>query len=520
MTLQITLNFANIQGLLLNRLQHQNPAAVDTLYCIIYLNGFSRLAGHGHTPLMDHIAHIQPLPSGLEVPLIAEIFNAQQYHPIPNPAVLIEQAIKQLPHFDEPDVKCLTGRFYNALGVYYQYSKVDLPTATNYYQTGLSLAISTGNTKRQCQSSIGLAGLRWRMGDPAAGQIYASEAQRLAKITADLYQEAQALEIEARCWARDLLVHCGMSASGLENRIMGTQAEIYKLKSEYVEARDIRRQILAGAPVELEPYFHALTLLNIAEVEVFLDVPMEDVERKIDTAKSILNSSGYVGHVMACDAAMGALHLRKRNQPSAKPVFHKCLSFFWGQSAEMVNYCLERLGDRSLWGSTNWSSSWTIVYFVHASKSQQKLDVHKALQFLGDIFCTEGDQDTAISLLKVALDGFTYMDVHHSQAKCMLQLGYISKDNGDMLKATEYWRSARSLFERASQVKQIALIDEELLSITGDVHGEYTRSLTLLSDIHAPNAALETTAGSLVEEIGETENLGLGEGEELVPVLV
>ncbi|KAJ6576969.1 hypothetical protein DFH09DRAFT_1077922 [Mycena vulgaris] len=424
--------------------------------------------------------------------LITEMFISWDYHPTPNPTVRVEQALKQLPQFDESDVK-----------------------STRYYQTGLSLAIPTWNTRGQCQSSSGLAYLQWYMGDPTAGQMYASEAQRLAQISADLYKEAQALDIEATCWytlgnykyaaslcarARDLLVRCGRSGSRSDIIIMSTQAEIYKLKSEYAEARDIHMQILHGAPVELAPYLHASAVLNITEVEVFLDVPLEDA--------------------IACDAIMGALHLRERNQPAAQLLFHKCLSLFWGHHAEMVNYCLERLGDRSLWGSTDWPSSWTIVYLVHASKLQQKLDVHKALQFLGDIFCTEGDQDTAVSLLTVALEGFTQMDVHRSRAECMLQLGYISKDNGDILKATEHWRRARSLFEWSSQVKQVALIDEELLSITGDVHGEYTRSLPHLSDIHVPSATLKTTTGSLVEETGETENPGLGDGKELVSMLV
>ncbi|KAJ6478454.1 hypothetical protein DFH09DRAFT_1292851 [Mycena vulgaris] len=529
--LRITSNFSNIQGLLLNRLQYQNPAAVDTVYCIIYLNAFSRLAGHGRTPLMDHIPHIQPLPSGLEVFFIAETLSSWQHHPIPHVEVLVERAKKQLPHLDESDVKC---RFYETLGIYYEYFKNDIPTATSYHQTGLSLAISTGNTRRQCQLLIHLAVHQFNMGDPAAGQMHASEAQRLAQISADLHNEARALQIEAICWnalgsfkyaaslcerARDLLDHCGMSGGQLANTIMSTQAEIYKLKSEYVKARDIHRQILHEAPFELEPYLHAFTLLNIAEVEVFLDVPMKDVERKIDTAKSILNSLGDVTYSMACDAAMGPLHLREGNQPSAKLLFHKCLSFFWGNQVDLVNYCLERLGDRSLWGST-WPSSWTIVYLVHASKSQQKLDVHKALQFLGDIFCTEGDQDTAVSLLTVALEGFTQMDVHRNRAECMLQLGYISKENGDVLKATEYWKGARYLFARSSQAKKVALIDEELLSITGVVLEGHTWSLTLLSEIHAPNAAPETTAGSVVEELREIEDLSLGDGKELVAMLV
>ncbi|KAJ6592261.1 hypothetical protein DFH09DRAFT_1073324 [Mycena vulgaris] len=467
MTLKITLNFSNIHSLLLNMLQHQNSAAADTIYCVIYFNAFSRLAGRGRTPLMDHIAHIQPLPSGLEVFLITEIFSSWRHHPIPNPAALIEQAINQLPHFDESNVKCSTGRFYNTLGNYYLHRNNDIPTATNYYQSGLSLAISTGNTRRQCQSSVNLAFINWHMGNPTAGQRYASEAQRLAKIPTDLYTEAQALRIEAMCWhahgnykyaaslcnrAQDLLAHCGMSGSAMDSEIMNTQAEVHKLKSEYVEARNIQTKILHERPIELVPLEHAFSLLNMAELDVLLGAPTERVQRTIDTARSIFNSVSYVVYEMLCDAAMGALHLREGNLQSATSFFHRCLSSSWVNYAELVNYCLERLGDRSLWDSTD--QSWTIIYLVHASKSQQKLDIHKALQFLGDVFRAEGDQDTAVSLLTVALEGFSQMDVHRSRAECMLLLGYISKENGDMLKAAELWKTARPLFERSSQVKK------------------------------------------------------------------
>ncbi|KAJ6573383.1 hypothetical protein DFH09DRAFT_1457283 [Mycena vulgaris] len=531
MTLKITSNFSNIQSLLLDRFQHQNPAAADTIYCILYLNAFSRLAGRGRTPLMDQIGHTQSLPSELEVYLIREIFSSWRYHPIPNPAVLVEQAINQLPHFDESDVKCSTGRLYNALGDYYQYHRNDIPTALNYFQTGLLLAISTGNTRRQCHASAYLADIKRQMGDPAAGQMYGSEAARLAKISADLYYEARALCTEAMCChadadykyaaslcnrARDLLAHCGMSGGTLDSDIMFTQAEIHKLKSEYVEARNILTKILHACPIELVPLEHAFPLLNIAELDVLLGAPTDKVQRNIDTAQSIFNSINYLVYEMMCNATMGALHLREENLQSAKSLFHKCMSSR-GTYPELVNYCLERLGDRSLWDSTD--QSWTIIYLVHASRSQQKLDVHKALQFLGHIFHTEGDQDTAVSLLTTALEGFTQMDVHRSRAECMLQLGYISKENGDLLKAAELWRTARPLFEQSSQVNKVALIDEELLSITGYVLNEHTRSLAILSEIHAPSAAIDTTSGSL-EETGETEDVGLGREKELVPILI
>ncbi|KAJ6521484.1 hypothetical protein DFH09DRAFT_1424951 [Mycena vulgaris] len=524
MTVRITSNFSNIRGLLLNRLQHQNPPAVNTIYCVIYLNSFSRFAGRGRTPLMDQIGHVKPLPSELEVFLITEILSSWRYHPVPNPVALVEQAREQLSQLDDSNIKC---RFYNNLGLYYQDHNNDIPTATNYYQTSLSLAISTGNTRRQCQSLLNLAFIKWYMGDPAAGQMYASEAQRLTRISADLYHEAWALRIEALCCqvlgnykyvtslcgrARDLLTHCGMSGSELDSYIMDTQAETHKLKSEYVEARNIRTKLLHGHPIELFPRDHAFNLLNMAELNVLLGAPTEEVQSNIDTAKSIFNSINYLVYEMLCDAVMGALHLREGDLQSAKSLFHKCLSSSWVNYAELVNYCLERFGDRSLWGSTD--QSWTIVYLVHASKSNQKLDLHKALQFLGDLFQAEAAQDTAVSLLTVALEGFTQMDVHCSRAECMLGLGYISRDNGDLLKAAELWRTARSLFERSSQAKKVSLIDEELLRIPGDVLDEHTRSLALLSDIHAPSAALETTVASSVQEIG---GRSLGEKKELVP---
>ncbi|KAJ6592097.1 hypothetical protein DFH09DRAFT_1273300 [Mycena vulgaris] len=512
MTLQITSNFSNIQGLLLDRLQHQNPAAAETIYCVIYLNVFSRIAGRGRTHLMDEIGYTQSLPSELKVYLITEIFSSWSHYPIPNPEELVDKAMKQLSHFDDSDIK---------------YS-----TATNYYQTGLSLAISTGNTRRQCETSIQLALSKSRMGDPAASQMYVSEAQRLARISTDLYNEAWALKIEAHCWdahgnykyavslcnrARDLLAHCGMSGGTSYSDIMTTQADIHKLKSEYVEARNIQTELLHGHPIEVVPLDHAFTLLNMAELGVLLGAPTEEVQRNIDTAKSLFNSVNHLVNEMLCDATMGALHLREGNLQSATSLFHKCLSSSWVNYAELVNYCLEKLGDRSLWDSTD--QSWTIIYLVHASKSQQKLDLHKALQFLGDIFRTEGDQDTAVSLLTTALEGFTQMDVHRSQAECMLLLGYVSKENGDMLKTAELWRTARPLFERSSQARKIALIDEELLNIAGDVLDEHRRSLAHLAEIHAPSAAIETLSGSL-EETGKTENPRLSGEKELVPILI
>jgi hypothetical protein len=113
----------------------------------------------------------------------------------------------------------------------------------------------------------------------------------------------------------------------------------------------------------------------------------------------------------------------------------------WGKENQIVSFCLERLANVKCWDGTEWTSTWTVIYFAHAQKSKEKLALNKALLFLGDVFISAKDEDTADSLFTVALEGFTYMDVHHSRAQCMLRLGDLANSREDHSKATELWRA-------------------------------------------------------------------------------
>ncbi|KAJ7467455.1 hypothetical protein FB451DRAFT_1258596 [Mycena latifolia] len=143
---------------------------------------------------------------------------------------------------------------------------------------------------------------------------------------------------------------------------------------------------------------------------------------------------------MYCDTIEAALYLREGNVLEARTLFHKCLQFAQGQLVDPITYCLERLGD-----------------------IKNNLEIHKALQFLGDANLAEGNHDTALNLFTLALNGFNEMDIHRSRAECMLKLGDIAaKFHGDSSKAVEHWERARRLFERSSQEKQLVQIDERL----------------------------------------------------------
>jgi uncharacterized protein HemY len=68
----------------------------------------------------------------------------------------------------------------------------------------------------------------------------------------------------------------------------------------------------------------------------------------------------------------------------------------------------------------------------------------------------------ALSILMVALEGFTQMDVHQSRAECMNTIGKLYVRRGDVGRAREMWEAAQLLFQRSEQQKEVAKIDEKL----------------------------------------------------------
>ncbi|KAJ7482635.1 hypothetical protein FB451DRAFT_1170499 [Mycena latifolia] len=325
--------------------------------------------------------------------------------------------------------------------------------------------------------------MKWRTGDYLAGQEHASESRRLARISGNLLMEAEALHIESLCWyslggyihsvllgnrAKDLLCLCGMSGGDLANQIWSDQAEVHRLKSEYIEARNIQTQILRNVSLVQHPYDHALTSLTLAQIDVEISASRDDVTyRNIDVAKECFRTMGYSLGISLCDTTTAALEMDGGDLLKASCLFQTCLKSAWVNYTETASYCLERLGNTSLWpGIDHTSSNWTVVFLAHSLKLKQKLEIHKALQFLGDVYITNGEEQTGVNLFTVALERFTQMDVHRSRAECMLRLGDIFEMHGDLPKAADRWNTARALFERSSQAKKVVCIDGRLAKMS------------------------------------------------------
>lgn len=381
----------------------------------------------------------------------------------------------------------MIGGFYNSIGGYYQQHDNDVVSAMNFYHKALAASISAKNVGQQSEILYSMAWIKWRLGDYLGGQMDAYESRRLAKVSANLYIETRAMRMEAMCWdilgnyqrsvslytrARALLTLCGMSGGPLDCAVINCLTNVHKLKSEYAEAHSVCHETLEKISAEKNPYTHAVALISIAEVDLKIGTPKDDVQNKIDTAKSIFTTMGELRLITVCDTVLADLYLREGEKSSARVLFKKCLGVSWGKNTDVVTCCLERLANLHHWDALYRTSAWTIVFFVYALKSKQKLEVHKSLQFLGDMFLAENEPDTALTLFTVALEGFTQMDVHCSRAECMLRLGDIISQKGDLLKAVDLWKTARPLFDRSSQVNQTAEIYRRLSAANLDEEGQ------------------------------------------------
>ncbi|KAJ7493580.1 hypothetical protein FB451DRAFT_1164474 [Mycena latifolia] len=500
---QITSNLGNLQQILHRELHPDSGYLLDAIECTILLNSFRRITGHGWLELMDTVPRLLPQLDDhrLEAKFMMETFQSVNHHPISELDLLVTQIISRFHNLNDP---VLEANFYGTAGYYYYFSKQDLSTAMQFLEKALRLARSSGNTAMQSHMLGNIAEIKWMTGDYVTCWTSACEAQRLAQASANCFQETTTLQRKAVCCGslgdynqsitllergRELLKLCGLSGSTSDLSIIIQKAQIHSLKSEYVQAQSLHTQTLQHATAEHHPYIYAFALLNIAEINVLTGAYKAEVHQNLNNAMQIFQLHHSPASIY-CKTIFADLDLRDGNTVAAKTQFQECFDLSWGKMGDAVSYCLERFADISRWSISDfeWSSRWTVVYLGHAKTTRKKLELYKALQFLGDVFLFNQDEETAHSLFIVALEGFTSMDVHRSQANCMLRLGDLVRQRGQMGAAMQFWRNARPLFEKSSQTQDVAQIDARL----GVVDQEHQKTLAHLASLNPPIEQLDS----------------------------
>jgi hypothetical protein len=109
---EIKSNTENLEQVLLLGLNLDD--CLETIHCILSFNSFRRVTGQGRTTLMDHIPAVlrQLCNPGVEIAFMTELFQNGISDPIPDPEVLVHQAISHFQTFQDPVLECKSTTLY------------------------------------------------------------------------------------------------------------------------------------------------------------------------------------------------------------------------------------------------------------------------------------------------------------------------------------------------------------------------------------------------------------------------
>ncbi|KAJ7848249.1 hypothetical protein B0H14DRAFT_3673445 [Mycena olivaceomarginata] len=423
---QITLILGNLQEVLQLGLEKSDPNLLDTIYCALSLNSFYRITGRGHTPLMDTILMSFPQPTDhrVEASFLIELISSRIHMAMVDAEIVILQVLSHIQHFNDPALEC---RFYLAAGGSHFDIEMDPAYSLQFLDKARQLGDICRDKNLQIQVLVMIAQLKWCIGEYCAAILHASKAQRLSKLWGNLYQEAEACRVVAMCtmsvgnWeksminlhrAKEILSLCGLSGGLFDYEIKLHQAEIHFSNLKYAEAQRICSEIIETTSPDHNFQAYGYALLNIAEITIMIGQPTgtEEVCQHLSRAKEIFEDMNLLEESNFCDLLWTDMQFKEGKLDFSKVKFLQYTNAARGKNNEIMLFCLERLADVNSWQSVESQSIWPVIYLAYAYKSKEKLALHRALLFLGDVFVFHEDGDITQNLWIVALEGFTYMD--------------------------------------------------------------------------------------------------------------
>lgn len=316
-------------------------------------------------------------------------------------------------------------------------------------------------------------------GNPLDALKHAKIAHEYAEQLGDIYAQAHSLYLQARCQSilanyqcgqillknsRDLLAIHGLQGSTLDLTLRNHEAEIHFWKSEYLKSRKI--QVAIASSRHPTTYQAILANMFIALIDTVTGADFELVFERLKTCR--IHSNALYGHTQKelglwIDTVVANLYLRERQCTIAQTMFKNCFTSSRNVQLDARLFCLERLADSSTGLNDMWDTlRWAVIFFVLSLKGKEKLATTKALCYLGNIYIAMNDQETAMSLFRVALDAFEFMDINHWRAHCMVNIADILWCQGEVTESIGLWKAARPLLERSLQTKEVMRVDEKL----------------------------------------------------------
>ncbi|KAF8132711.1 hypothetical protein K438DRAFT_2031717 [Mycena galopus ATCC 62051] len=432
---------------------------------------------------VDHAVLAQFNDHKLHGQFIIAAFQAYPFYPISNPDQFMVTAVEGFRKIQDLEGEA---RLYDAVGVYFLESIGDLKKAHKFYCRGRASAPQCDSDLGQIEGLIGLATIARFQGNWSEALQLARRTERIAVAGGNLWGELSAIRTQALCClglgdltysmelvnrAKELVVCLGMQGGQLECAIMNLEAEVYQLQTEYAKARHIHEAILGRTSPVLSPGEYAYALTNIALVDLVTGSSAALVSHNLNLAEISFQKMQYQRGVAWCEILCADLQLREDNTVEAYIEHLRPFASRWSGNTddELTRYCLGRLADTRCPAQADAAASahWVVTFLAFALRpvARNLLLVYQALRCLGEVLAHQGMDEEALSLLAVALDGFTLMGVHQYRAECMRAIGDIHVQHERFSEASALWKHARPLFERSLQAKAAAEIDRRLAEL-------------------------------------------------------
>lgn len=366
---------------------------------------------------------------------------------------------------------------------YYYQCTGDYKKSEDFYCLALSVASQCNSDIAKIKPLEGLALTEWRHGNyPRALQL-AQETYRIARVSGNIRGELSGIRVQAMCYSamgdfnhgialldegKELVVRGGLQGGQMESFLMSSEANLYQTKTEYSNARRIQEAVLHQTSAVLSPMEHAYALLNIAFLDIVTGISTAVVSHNLDAATMLFRNAQFPHGISWCECYRADVRHREGDLIGARAEYIRLFSAARESAEEIAYYCLARLADPTNPMHADMECErWAVVFLAYVLHQlvPSRLMVHQALRCLGDVLVGQGIDNSALSILTVALDGFTQMDVHQSRAECMRTMGDVYVERGDLRWAREMWEAARPLFDRAEQKKEVAKIDEKLQTL-------------------------------------------------------
>ncbi|KAF7344786.1 NB-ARC domain-containing protein [Mycena venus] len=471
-------NLGNLHNLLLHGLDSDHTDLRESILGIIMLNNLSTGMNRGLSPLMLCLPEILSGMDDHELHrrFITAAFESSNLYTLPDPELAIHKAMEHTHLMKDHDGET---QLYQAIAQYY-FEAGDTKKAEEFYQLALSVALQCNNDMAKARPLAGLGWVEWLHGNYSGALQLGQEIYRIGRAAGNVRGVLDGIRLQASCFVslghfnhamqlledgKELIVQAGLQGGSTESLLMNIEATVYHVKTEYSHARRIQEAILHQTSATLSPMYHAYALASIALLDIVTSATADIVSHNLDAATAGFQNAQYPRGDSLCEYGHAELLLREGEIMAARAKYMQLFAAARNNDDEIACNCLMRLADPTNPVHADIECGrWAVVFLAYALNSQlrSRLMVHQALRRLGDVFMVQGAENTALSILSVALEGFTQMDVHQSRAECMHTIGKVYVQCGDIGRAREMWEAAWPLFERSEQRKEVAKIEEKL----------------------------------------------------------